>query len=133
MSGEKKPICVVMDTNIWYQDSNLLLKTPMGSALLYILRQNGGKIGLPEIIEEELPRNIVEQGIKSATVIRKEFETIEKIMGFRSPYEGEHPTFAKIAKSPVFHLDKHTSNSRLHSLKQYSISLPKFGAFVQFA
>ena len=45
----------------------------------------------------------------------------------------EHPTFAKIAKSPVFHLDKHTSNSRLHSLKQYSISLPKFGAFVQFA
>jgi len=47
--------------------------------------------------------------------------------------EWEHPTFAKIAKSPVFHLDKHTSNSRLHSLKQYSISLPKFGAFVQFA
>ena len=65
MSIEKKPICVVIDTNIWMQDSNLLLKTVMGSALLYILRQSKGKIGLPEIIEEELTRNIVEKGIQA--------------------------------------------------------------------
>ena len=97
MSGEQKPVCVVLDTNIWYQDSNLLLKTAMGSALLYILKQNGGKIGLPEIIEEELTRNIVEQGIKSARAISKEFKMIEKIMGFRSPYEV--PDQAKIEES----------------------------------
>lgn len=87
MSAEQKPICVVIDTNIWYQDSNLLLKTAMGSALLYILKQSNGKIGLPEIIEEEIIRNIVKTGIKSVETINKNFETIKLLMSSIKPYE----------------------------------------------
>jgi len=87
MSAEPKTICVVIDTNIWYQDSSFLLKTPMGSALLYILKQSNGKIGLPEIIEEETIRNTVKIGIKSVEAINKNFETIKMLMGFIKPYE----------------------------------------------
>ena len=36
MSAEQKPICVVIDTNIWLQESSLLMRTAMGSALIYI-------------------------------------------------------------------------------------------------
>jgi hypothetical protein len=87
MSAEQKPICVVIDANIWLQDSNLLMRTAMGSALLYILKQSNGKIGLPEIIEEELTRNIVENGLKAIEQINKGFKSIEVIMGFRDSYE----------------------------------------------
>lgn len=87
MSAEQKPICVVIDTNIWCQDSNLLLKTAMGSALLYILKQSNGKIGLPEIIEEEIIRNTVKIGIESVEAISKNFETIKLLMSFIKPYE----------------------------------------------
>ncbi len=87
MSAEQKPICVVIDANIWLQDSNLLMRTAMGSALLYILKQSNGKIGLPEIIEEELTRNIVENGLKAIEQIDKGFKSIEVIMGFRDSYE----------------------------------------------
>jgi len=87
MSAEQKPICVVIDANIWLQDSNLFMRTAMGSALLYILKQSKGKIGLPEIIEEELTRNIVENGLKAIEQINKGFKSIEVIMGFRDSYE----------------------------------------------
>ncbi len=87
MSGEKKPICIVMDTNIWYQDSNLLLNTPKGSELLYILRKSGGKIGLPEIIEEEVIRKMLVRGTKAAEEINRNFKTVEKIIGFRWLYK----------------------------------------------
>lgn len=87
MSVEQKPICVVIDTSIWRQDSNLLLRTPMGSALRYILKQSSGKIGLPEIIEEELTRNTVEQGLEAVEKINKGFKVIEVIMGCRCFYE----------------------------------------------
>ena len=87
MSAEQKPICVVIDANIWLQDSNLLMRTAMGSALLYILKQSNGKIGLPEIIEEELTRNLVENGLKAIQQIDKGFKSIEIIMGFRDSYE----------------------------------------------
>lgn len=87
MSAEQKQICVVIDTNIWLQESSLLMRTAMGSALLYILKQSNGKIGLPEIIEEELTRNIVENGLKAIEQIDKGFKSIEVIMGFRDSYE----------------------------------------------
>jgi hypothetical protein len=88
MSADPKPFFVVIDTNIWIQDSSLLLNTVMGSALLYILKQSNGKIGLPEIIEEELTRNTVNNGIEAVEAINKNFKTIEIIMGSRPSYEG---------------------------------------------
>ena len=87
MSAEQKPICVVIDTNIWLQESSLLMRTAMGSALIYILKQSNGKIGIPEIIEEELTKNIVENGLKAIEQINKGFKSLEVIMGFRDSYE----------------------------------------------
>lgn len=87
MSAEQKPICVVIDTSIWRQDSNLLLRTTMGSALIYILKQSSGKIGLPEIIEEELIKNTVERGLEAVEKVNQGFKALEIIRGFRCPYE----------------------------------------------
>ena len=86
MSVQQKQICVVIDANIWRKDSNLLLRTPMGSALLYILRQSSGKIGLPEILEEELIKHTLKSGIEAVEKINNGFKTIEIFMGYRCPY-----------------------------------------------
>jgi hypothetical protein len=87
MSAEQKPICVVIDTNIWLQDSNLLLRTIMGSALIYILKKINSKIGLPSVIEEEITRNTISKVVKSTEEIKKIFKSISVIMGSHSPYK----------------------------------------------
>lgn len=86
MSAEQKPICVVIDANIWLKDSNLLLKTAIGSAFLYLLKRIDGKIGLPSILEEEITRNIILKGVSAAEAIQKNFKTISVIMGSHSLY-----------------------------------------------
>jgi hypothetical protein len=93
MSAEQKPICVVIDANIWLKDSNLLLRTAMGSALLYILKRIEGKIGLPSILEEEVIRNTITEGVKAAEAIQKNFKIISVIMGDHDSYtsRGDNP------------------------------------------
>lgn len=59
-----KPTCVVIDTNIWR--SELLLNTAIGRSLLYTLDRSKSVIGLPEVVELELPSQIVECGRESA-------------------------------------------------------------------
>jgi len=86
MSAAQKPVCVVMDANIWLKESNLLLKTAMGSALLYMLKRIDGKIGLPSILEEEITRNTISNGVKAAEEIQKNFKIISVIMGDHAPY-----------------------------------------------
>jgi hypothetical protein len=86
MSAEQKPVCVVMDANIWLKESNLLLRTAMGSALLYMLKRIGGKIGLPSILEEEIVRNTIKEGVKDAAEIQKNFKIISVIIGNHAPY-----------------------------------------------
>jgi hypothetical protein len=56
----RKPICVVVDTSVWRAEP--LLKTPMGLTLVYTLSRRKGFIGLPEVVESELKRQIVEAG-----------------------------------------------------------------------
>src|SRR5690242_5388115 len=79
-----KKLCVVLDTNVWR--SSLLLRTPIGAALLYVVRQSGGYIGLPEVIEEETVKQITRAGLEATENISKHFRTIEILMGFRSEY-----------------------------------------------
>ncbi|MEG3914571.1 PIN domain-containing protein [Microcoleus sp. w2-18bC1] len=86
MSPQQKTICVVIDTNIWVKDSNLLLNTAIGSALFYILKSVDGKIGLPSILEEEITRHIIEDGVAAAESIQKSFKTISIIMGKHYSY-----------------------------------------------
>src|SRR5712691_8402588 len=62
------PDCVVIDTNIWRSD--LLLKTPVGTALVYTLARQSGFIGLPEVVKKELPKQIVEEGLNAAEKLK---------------------------------------------------------------
>jgi hypothetical protein len=87
MSAEQKPIFVVIDANIWLQDSNFLLRTALGSALIYILKKLNGKIGLPSVLEEEITRNTISKGVKAAEEIKKNFKSISVIMRSHSPYK----------------------------------------------
>ncbi len=85
MENLDKKIGIVIDTNIWR--SNLLLKTPLGSALLYFLRRINGYIILPEIIEDEVVKHTVETGLDAIDKINTNFRIIEILMGSRIDYE----------------------------------------------
>jgi len=56
----KKPNCVVVDTNVWC--SHLLLQSPTAKAFIYTLRRKDWCIGLPEVVEKELPFVMAELG-----------------------------------------------------------------------
>ncbi|MGB3508190.1 MAG: PIN domain-containing protein [Microcoleaceae cyanobacterium] len=87
MEEKLKKLCVVIDANKWRQDSNILLKTPLGVALLYCLKQKNGCIGLPEIIENEVMKHTIQVGCEAVEQINSNFKKIEIIMGKRSNYE----------------------------------------------
>jgi len=59
----RRPDCVVIDTNIWR--SELLLKTPLGVSFVYTLGRQQGRLGLPEVVERELKKQIVEAGLEA--------------------------------------------------------------------
>lgn len=70
-----KADCVVIDSNIWR--SELALKTPIGVSLVYTLGRQSGCIGLPEVVETELIRQVVEAGSEA----RQDFEKSARILG----------------------------------------------------
>ena len=77
-------LCVVLDTNVWR--SELLLRSPLGVALIYALRASNGRLGLPEVVGEEMERVIVKAGSEAGADIEKGFATIQRIVGYRSRY-----------------------------------------------
>ncbi len=50
--------CFVLDTNVWKSRRFLLLKTPLSAAFLYVLGQQRGCIGLPEVLEDEILKHL---------------------------------------------------------------------------
>lgn len=80
-----KKACVVFDTNIWV--SSRMLKDPMGATLLYSLGKIKGKVGLPEIIEDELKKNVTKFGLKACGNIENNFRLIKMLMGKISDYK----------------------------------------------
>jgi hypothetical protein len=82
---EEKPVCVVLDTQIWLRNS--LLKNPSGAALLFHLRQIGGCIGLPEVLEDEVIKNIVKMGREKVNAIQSNYEFIFVLIGSRDDYQ----------------------------------------------
>lgn len=72
---DNKADCVVIDSNIWR--SELSLKTPIGVSLVYTLGRQRGFIGLPEVVEAELTRQIVEAGAEA----RQAYEKSARILG----------------------------------------------------
>lgn len=78
---ESKRLCVVLDTNIWRSD--LLLRGPLGAALIHSLQASNGKLGLPEVVSEEMYRVVERAGSEAVTDIHKGLETIRKVVGYR--------------------------------------------------
>ena len=85
---DEKPDCVVIDTNIWR--SQLLLKTPLGMSLVYTLGRQQGFIGLPEVVERELTRQIQEAGSEAADALTKSSRIISTLTD--SPFHAPIPT-----------------------------------------
>lgn len=90
-----KPVCVLLDTNTWRR--NLLLRTVMGSAFLYTLNTAQHKLGLPEVIEEEIYKQTELAASEAKDKITRYFRDIQAIVGSYSPYE--LPNQEKIKKS----------------------------------
>jgi predicted nucleic acid-binding protein len=67
--NKHQPDCVVIDTNIWRSD--LLLKNPIGTTLVYTLGRQGGVICLPEVIETELKTQVVQHGLEAVAEMDK--------------------------------------------------------------
>ena len=80
--------CVVLDTNVWR--SELLLNTPNGAALLFLVKRCNAKIGLPEIVEKEIGKVLVRECLKAA----KPLKTLGPLMGFEFDIESTEEAFA---------------------------------------
>src|SRR6476660_2838369 len=85
----KKPLCAVVDTSVWRAQP--LLNTPLGRTLVYTVRRQGGVIGLPEIVENELKPQIVEAGRDSIEKVRGPLGVIHTITG-DSNFQIEFPS-----------------------------------------
>jgi hypothetical protein len=81
----KKSISVILDSNAWR--SNLLLRTALGSALLFTLRTTKYKLGLPEVIEEEIIKQTEKAAKEAKDRIERSFRDITAILGSHRPYE----------------------------------------------
>jgi len=73
------PVCVVVDTNLWR--SNLLLKNPVGVSLVYTLRRQGGFLVLPEVVERELTKQVVQHGLEAAQKLEDSSRIVDTLVG----------------------------------------------------
>jgi hypothetical protein len=100
----KKPICAVLDTNVWRREH--LLNSAVGAAFIYRLSKVGGCIGLPEVIELEVITQIVQLGRKAVDTINSNLATIRALVGktdeVRLPSESE---FENAVKARLAELD----------------------------
>ncbi len=94
--GSGKPICVVVDTCVWRAEP--LLKTPLGVTLVYSVSRRGDVIGLPEVVELELKKQIVEAGLEAADKARGPLHILRTLVD--DHFLGTHlPTRDKLSKS----------------------------------
>jgi hypothetical protein len=73
------PSCVVLDTNIWIESR--LLRSPLGAALLFWLHHSRARIGLPEVVELEISKNIVNRCADAIAGIEKNYAWLDSIVG----------------------------------------------------
>src|SRR5947209_2479431 len=94
-NGKRKPVCVVIDTNIWR--SELMLKTPVGVSLVYALGRQGGFIGLPEVVEREVKKQVVQAGLEATRSLTKSSWIVNTLTDYPFP-PGSVPTQADLEK-----------------------------------
>lgn len=80
-----KPECVLLDTNMWVQ--NPLLRTAIGSALMYAIKRSEAQLALPEVVEQEVTKCTIRVAQEAVGAIEKGFRNITSIMGFHKSYE----------------------------------------------
>lgn len=107
----KKPVCIVLDTNIWRK--NLLLRTGLGSAFLYTVNRGKYKIGLPEIIEDEVVLHTENAAKEAIEKIDKSFRELQSVMGTHSKYT--LPNDKQISESII---------SRFSELEELIVRIP---------
>jgi len=78
-------VIVLLDANIWEKER--LLKSGLGTALLFVVRQIRATIALPEVTEMEIVHRIIDVGIEAVEKIESSFVTVQAITGFRPDYE----------------------------------------------
>lgn len=79
MPMEEAPVYVVLDSNQWR--SQYGLRSRVGAALLFLLRQHGGKLGLPEVVESEIVPLLVSEGNKAVRQVVEQFRVLQAITG----------------------------------------------------
>lgn len=106
------PISVVLDTNIWVYDTKLLRST-LGSALLYAVYGKQVTIGLPEVVELEVLKHGTKVLQEAVDKIREGFSSIESLTGERDDYQvPEKTTLTEIVQK------------RLEELKEGLVRVP---------
>lgn len=89
-----KPICVVIDTNIWWKHP--LLAGP-AEAVIHAIRRLNGRLALPVVIEEEVKKHTVKRGLAAADAIKGNLRTIQAITGAVPSYDG--PTTSELEQA----------------------------------
>lgn len=115
-------LCVVLDTNVWRKE--LLLTTPLGEALEFALVRENDFLGLPEIVEREISKHILEVGQEATAKIRQGQDVLGRLTGhsgepdplgyFRLPWEAEF----------LEHEMKRAIEERLSSLDRLLVRVP---------
>src|SRR3990172_2879095 len=95
MTRSLKKTCVVLDTNIWV--SSRILRDPMGATLLYYINMMKGKIGMPEVIENEIIKNVTRLGINACDEINNNYRLVQMIMGKITGYDTPNESELRIA------------------------------------
>jgi len=102
MTTSNKPLCIIIDTNVWLNSS--LLRVPIGSSLIYFALQNKAHIGLPEIIEMEIRKHATRLGKDAIEKIKENFDKLERLMGWRDDYR--LPNLEELSKNTEARLDE---------------------------
>lgn len=74
-----RTVCVVLDTNIWRE--TLLLRSGLGPALLHVIHRRDGRLGLPEVIESEIHKQLLKAGHEAAEEMRRCARDLRVILG----------------------------------------------------
>lgn len=79
MSQENAKYCLLLDTNIWV--SERMLRSSVGSAVLFAVAANRGTIILPEIVELEVGRVLQTEAAKASAALRKSIDLLRQLSG----------------------------------------------------
>ncbi len=123
-SGDNLPsLLVVLDTNKWY--GHKLLRSALGSALIYAVKDLEAKIGLLEVTKKEVISKCKEKGSESVKKIRNNLREIKNLTG-EAP-DPELPNEEKIQEQVSKRLEEleDLTITRKPTIDHYESSLEK--------